>query len=133
LTSVLDTRLLIYMQFPATPETGKKTRDFFERELKNTIIAPTVVLTEFIEIAGATIGQEAAKTKIRLLKEHGLTIAEFDEQHAYITGELLLRNRNIPLAGAIIASYVKNKEADYVLTDDPHYKTLNIKTKWSQP
>jgi predicted nucleic acid-binding protein len=133
LTSIIDTRLLIVMNFPANPQEARKTRDFFEKELRNNLIAPTVVVTEFIEIAGATIGEEAAKTKIRLLKEHGVKIVDFKEQHASITGGLLLRNRNMPLADAIIASYVKNGEADYVLTDDPHYKTLGTKTKWPQP
>jgi hypothetical protein len=36
----------------------------------------------------------------------------------------------VPLADAIIASYVKTGEADYVVTDDPHFKALNVKTKW---
>lgn len=93
-------------------------------------MVPTVVLAEFIEIAGARIGEEAAKTRIRLLKERGMQIMQFDEQHALKTGSLLHANRNVPLADVIIASYVKTGEADYVISDDPHYKILNTKTKW---
>lgn len=130
MTGVADTRLLFFMEVPATPEMGRKTRDFFEKELRENLIAPTVVLAEFIEIAGARIGEEAAKTRIRLLKEHGMQIVQFDERHALKVGSLLLSNRKVPLADAIIASYVKNGEADYVVTDDPHFKTLNVKTKW---
>ncbi len=130
MTSIADTRLLFFMEVPASPEMGRKARDFFEKELRENLLVPTVVLAEFIEIAGARIGEEAAKTRIRLLKERGMQVVPFDERHALITGSLLLKNRNVPLADAIIASYVKADDADYVLTDDPHYKTLNTKTKW---
>jgi predicted nucleic acid-binding protein len=130
LTGIADTRLLFFMEVPATPEMGRKARDFFGKELRENLLVPTVVLTEFIEIAGTRIGEEAANTQIRLLKERGMQILEFDEVHALKTGSLLLSNRNIPLADAIIASYVKTGVAEYVLTDDPHFKTLGVKTKW---
>jgi len=130
LTGVADTRILFFMEFPATPERGRKTRDFFEKELRENLLVPTVVLAEFIEIAGARIGEEAAKTRIRVLKERGMQIMQFDERHAMKTGSLLLSNRKVPLADALIASYVKTGEADYVITDDPHFKALNVKTKW---
>lgn len=130
MTGITDTRLLFFMGVPATPEMGKKARDFFEKELRENLLAPTIVLTEFIEIAGARIGEEAAKTRIRLLKERGMKIIQFDELQALKTGSLLLSNRNIPLADAIIASYVKTGVAEYVLTDDPHFRALGVKTKW---
>ncbi len=130
MTAVADTRLLFHMEVPANPVMGRKARDFFEKELREKLLVPTVVLAEFIEIAGARIGEEAAKTKIRLLKERGILIVPFEERHALETASLLLSNRKVPLADAIIASYVKTGEANYVLTDDPHYKTLNTKTKW---
>jgi len=130
LTGIVDTRLLFFMEVPATPEMGRKARDFYQKQLRENLLLPTVVLSEFIEIAGARIGEEAAKTRIRLLKERGLKVIEFDELHALKTGNLLLSNRNIPLADAIIASYVKTGTAEYVLTDDPHFKSLGVKTRW---
>lgn len=130
MTGIADTRLLVDLQFPSTQEMGIRTRDFLKRELDQQLIAPTIVLTEFMKLAGAVIGQEATKNRIRQLKERGLQIIPLDEQHAITAGGLLLSHGNIPIADAIIASYVKTGEADYVLTDDPHFKTLNIKTKW---
>jgi len=130
LTGIVDTRLLFFMEVPATPEMGRKARDFYQKQLRENLLLPTVVLSEFIEIAGARIGEEAAKTRIRLLKERGLEVLEIDELHALKTGNLLLSNRNIPLADAIIASYVKTGTAEYVLTDDPHFKSLGVKTRW---
>ncbi len=130
MTSVADTRLLFAIEFPLNPEAKQKMKYFLERELRERLLAPTVILAEFIEITGARIGQETAKNRIRLLKERGMEIMPLDEAHALMAGSLLLSNRKVPLADAIIASYVKTGEADYVLTDDPHYKTLNTKTKW---
>jgi predicted nucleic acid-binding protein len=132
LTSITDTRMLIQLEFPSNKEEGAKTREFFERELRGRLLAPTIVLTEFLEVASTKIGKEAAKNRIRVLQEKGMQIINLDEKQALIAGELLLAHRNVPITDALIASYVKSGVADCVLTDDPHYKTLNIKTKWPQ-
>ncbi len=76
------------------------------------------------------MGEEAAKTRLRLLKERGMQTAPIDEENALIAGSLLLSHRNVPIADAIIASYVKTGVAECVLTDDPHFKALGVKTKW---
>jgi predicted nucleic acid-binding protein len=109
---------------------GTKTRDFLTKELNQQLIAPTIVLTEFIKLAGAVIGQEAAKNKLRQLEERGLQFVPLDEQHALVAGGILLSHGNIPIADAIIASYAKTGVAEYVLTDDPHFKMLGVKTRW---
>ena len=130
MTSVADTRLLLTLEFPPTPEAKAKTRDFFEKQLRGHLLAPSIILAEFIEYAGARIGEEAAKTRLRLLKEQGMQIVPIGEENALIAGNLLLAHRNVPIADSIIASYVKTGDAEYVVTDDPHFKTLNVKTKW---
>ena len=130
MTSVADTRLLLTLEFPPNPEAKVKIRDFFEKELRGRILAPTIILSEFIEHAGAKIGEEAAKTRIRLLKDMGLQIVVLDESYALAAGSLLLSKRNTPIADAIIASLVKTGVGDYVLTDDHHFKALGVKTKW---
>ena len=130
MTSVADTRLLIFLEFPADQEMAAKTTEFFKKELRGNLLAPSIILTEFVEIAGAKIGEEAAKTRLRLLKERGMQTLRVDEENALIAGTLLLSHRNVPIADAIIASYVKTGAAEYVLTDDPHFKALGVKTKW---
>ncbi len=131
LTSITDTRMLICLTFPKNKEEETLTRAFFENELRGRLIAPTIVLTEFIEVAGTRIGLEAAKNRIRLLKEKGMEIINLDEEQALTAGQLLLIHHNVPVADALIASYVKTGKADYVLTDDPHFKALKTKTKWT--
>jgi len=130
LTSIADTRLLVTLEFPPNLEIKQKTKALIEKELRDRLVVPTIVLTEFIEIAGARIGEEAAKNRLRLLKDHGMVIAPLDEECALVAGSLLLSHRSVPAADAIIASYIKTGAAEYVITDDPHFKVLCIKTRW---
>lgn len=130
MTSIADTRFLFTLEFPSNPEIKQKTRILLEKELKTRLLAPTIVLAEFIEIAGARIGEEAAKNRLRLLKNRGMQIVPLDEEYALVAGSLLLSHRNVSTADAIIASYVKTGVAEYVVTDDPHFKALGVKTKW---
>ena len=130
MTSIADTRLLFTLEFPPDKEMKQKAKTFVERELKCGILTSTIVIAEFVEIAGARIGEEAAKTRLRLLKERGLRIIPLDEEQALVAGSLLLSHRNVSTADAIIASYVKTGIAAYVVTDDPHFKQLGIKTRW---
>jgi hypothetical protein len=62
------------------------------------------VITEFIKYAGARIGEDAARTRIRLLKEKGLKIIPLDEKDALTAGSLLPSHANVPIADALIAS-----------------------------
>ena len=130
LTSIADTRLLISLEFPANTEMGTKVRDLFVREAIGRLLAPTIILAEFIRIAGTKIGEEAAKNRLLLLEERGMQIVPVDKKNALIAGSLLLSHRDLPIADAIIASYVKTDVAEYVVTDDPHFRALGIKTKW---
>jgi predicted nucleic acid-binding protein len=130
LTSVADTRLLLTLEFPPNEDLAAKAEDFVEKETARQLLAPSIVITEFIKYAGARIGEDAARTRIRLLKEKGLRIIPIDEKDALTAGSLLLAHRNVPIADALIASFVKNGAAEYVITDDLHFKTLGVKTKW---
>jgi len=130
LTGIADTRLLLTLEFPPTEEIRIKAADFVEKEIARHLLAPSIILTEFIEIAGARIGEDAAKTRIRLLKERGMRTVALDEEEALVAGSLLLSHRNVPIADALIASFVKTGVAEYVVTDDPHFKELGVRTKW---
>ena len=130
MTSVADTRLLLTLEFPSTDDKGARTERFLEKEIARRMLVPSIVLTEFIEYAGARIGEDAARTRIRVLKEKGTKTVPLGEQNALIAGSLLLSHRNVPIADALIASFVKIGVAEYVITDDPHFKSMGIKTKW---
>jgi predicted nucleic acid-binding protein len=130
LTSVADTRLLLTIEFPPTESIGLKVERFVEKEIGRKLLAPSIVLTEFIKYGGSRIGEDAARTRLRVLKEKGLRTIPITEKEALTAGSLLLASPNVPIADALIASFVKNGAAEYVITDDPHFKTLGIKTRW---
>jgi hypothetical protein len=59
-----------------------------------------------------------------------MRIASLDEEVAMVAGSLLLSHREVPIADSLIASFVKTGVAEYVVSDDPHFRTLGIRTKW---
>ena len=130
MTGVADTRLLLTLEFPPSDDARRKAVDLVEKELAARFIAPSVVLTEFVKIAGARLGEDAATTRLRLLKERGMRTGPLGEREALAAGRLLLSHGDVPMADALIASFVQTGAAEYVVTDDPHYKALGVKTKW---
>jgi len=94
------------------------------------LLAPSIVLTEFVKIAGARIGESAALLRLNLLKERGMRVIPLGEELALVAGRLLLSHPDVPIADALIASLVKIGEAEYVITDDPHYQDMKVRTKW---
>lgn len=130
LTAVADTRLLLTLEFPPNKEVKRRVEDAMTRELSNRLLAPSIVLTEFLKIAGVRVGEATARLRLRLLKERGLHTLEISEEMALSAGSLLLKHQEVPIADALIASPVKLGDADYVVTDDRHYKVLGVGTKW---
>jgi predicted nucleic acid-binding protein len=130
LTGVADTRLLLTLEFPPSEEIKKKIEELMRREIARRLLAPSIILSEFLKIAGPRMGEDAARVRLRLLKDRGMRTIPLDEEEALVAGSLLLSHQNVPIADALIASFVKLGTAEYVVTDDPHYKTLGIRTKW---
>ena len=130
MTSVADTRILLTLQFSSDEATGEKVRTFVQKELARGIILPSIVVSEFIKIAGSRIGVQAAVRTLTLLKERGMKVKPVDEEVALEAGKLLLKHRNVPFADSLVAAFVSCKMAEYVLSDDPHFQTLGSKTRW---
>jgi len=130
LTAVADAPLLLTLQFPPSKEIAKRVEEAISREVVGRLLAPSIVLTEFVKIAGARIGESAALLRLNLLKERGMRVIPLGEELALVAGRLLLSHPDVPIADALIASLVKIGEADYVITDDPHYQDMKVRTKW---
>ena len=130
MTGVADTRLLLTLEFPPGEETKKKIEELTRKEIARHLLAPSIILTEFLKIVGPRMGEEAAKVRIRLLKDLGMRTVPLGEEDALVAGSLLLSHQKGPIADTLIASFVKLGAAEYVITDDPHYKTLGVRTKW---
>ena len=130
MTAVADTRLLLTLEFPPDKEAKRRVEATIARELAYRLLVPSIVLTEFVKIAGARIGEKAARLRLNLLKERGMRVQALSEEMALVAGSLLLKHQDVPMADGLIASLVHMEEAEYVVTDDPHYKVLGVRTRW---
>jgi len=100
------------------------------KELDRHLIIPTIVITEYINIAGRQIGLDAAITRINTLEDWGAKISDIDKATALEAGKLLMQYPDTPIADAVIASTYKHHSAEYILTSDEHIGRLGCKTKW---
>lgn len=130
MTSVADTRFLLTFQFSPDEATREKVRVLLQKELASGMVLPAIVLSEFVKVAGAKIGVQAAVRTIDLLKERGMKVKPVDEEVALEAGKMLLKHRNVPFADALVAAFTFGKIAQYVLSDDPHFQVLGCRTKW---
>lgn len=128
--SVADTRLLVTLDFPPNQDVKRKVERLIQHELTGRLLIPSIVLTEFLRVATPRIGLDAAVTRIGVLKSRGARVIPLDEQEALTAGRLLLDHSELPIADALIASVTLTRKAGYILTDDPHFKEIGIKTKW---
>jgi len=59
-----------------------RVEETITRELASRLVAPSVVSTEFLKIAGARIGESAAELRLNLLKERGMKVILITEEMA---------------------------------------------------
>jgi len=118
------------LEFPPDGGTKAAVERLFQKELGSRLLAPSVVLTEFVKIAGPRMGKDSAHARLFLFRERGMQTVSIGEKEALTGGDLLLEHPGAPVADALIASLVVNKAAEYVVTDDPHFNELGVKTKW---
>lgn len=130
MTSAADTRLLLTLEFPPDNITRDKARSFVQKEMANGMIFPSIVLSEFLKIAGTKIGVQGAIRTINVLKERGAKVKSIDEELALEAGKLLIKHRDVPFADALVAAFASSGTVDYILSDDPHFTTLGARTKW---
>lgn len=130
MTAVLDTQLLLTFSFPPNEDIREKATRLLQRELSRRVIIPSIVLTEYIKIAGRRIGLEAATSQINVLEDRGAEICEIDRTIALVAGKLLIKHPGTPVADALVAATYRSRSAEYILTGDSHIEELGCKTKW---
>lgn len=130
LTSVADTRLLLAFKFPPSEGVRDQISALLVQELRRGLLIPSIVVTEYIKIAGGRVGLSAALAHIGELEARGARIVEIDRAIAVKAGELSLKHADIPIADTLIASTATIHGARQVLTDDPPFHKLGLKLKW---
>ena len=126
---VLDTRFLIAHTFPSTAQEREKIASFTARVATGGVLASSISIVEFVKVAGGRIGKDAAATRLRIWKKGGLEFIPVSEEIGFLSGELAQSHTGVPLGDAVIAATARNASAA-VVTDDPHYSGLGVKTLW---
>ncbi len=126
---VLDTRFLIAHTFPPTEDEKKKLKGFSSRIARENLVIPPVVVVEFIKLAGSRLGREAAEVRLRRWIDTCAEVAHVGEEESFLAGRLALSHKKVPLADIMIGSIAKSLKAP-VVSDDPHFVELGIKTVW---
>ena len=91
MTGVADTRLLLTLEFPPSEEAKKKIQDLTKKEIARHLLAPSIILAEFLKIASPRMGEDAARIKVRLLKDMGMRTMPLDEEEALVAGSMRFR------------------------------------------
>jgi len=130
MTSVCDTTLLITFRFPPSEEVRQKITRLLQRELSQRLLVPSIVSTEYIKAAGRKVGIEAAVTHIHELESRGASVTDINRQVALEAGRLLAKHPDVPIADALLAASAIVYAADHVVTNDPHFRKMSVKTLW---
>jgi len=127
---VLDTRFLISYMFPPTLTDRDALKRFYsEKILGKPVFMTVVTITEFLKIVGRRIGFSQAEIWLKLFLRSGVRVEPVTHVDSIEAGRILCREPDIPIADALIASIAKRLKA-IIVTDDPHFKKLGIKTIW---
>jgi predicted nucleic acid-binding protein len=130
MTLVADTRFLLFYTFPADSRERDLMRQLMQRSLRERLVIPSVVITEYFKSAGKKIGIAGISTQISVLKGNGATVFDIDEATASRAGELLLENEQRSIGDSLIAATALELRASHVVSDDPHFHAFGLKTRW---
>jgi predicted nucleic acid-binding protein len=123
---VLDTNFLVLHYF-SKDETLAKTKAVLGRcrKIGNSGIVPAMVLGEFYAVTMRKAGREVAEKVFLEIVNSGLSIADMTPPIAKQAGALRVKHKEaVPWGDCIIAATAILHDADYVVTEDPHFKGI---------
>ena len=121
-TSICDTSFLMTFRFPPTEDARQRVMRLMQRELGRHLLIPSIVLTEYMKIAGGRVGSEAALTHLNEIESRGATVIDLNKQIALEAGKLLNRDPDFPIADALLAASAVLHSAEYIITSDEHFE-----------
>ena len=130
MTVVADTRFLLTFKFPPTKETKQRIVNLMDESLRRGLLIPSIVVTEFIKLAGKRLGEEVALIFLKELTTRGVSIVAIDENIAIEAGKLALRHWDVPIADVIIGATTVMYHAEHIVSDDQHFKEMKFKIRW---
>jgi len=115
--------------FPPSREDREKLLEFEKKLAKETLLIPSIVVAEFIKVAGLKIGLAAARITVRNWLRAGALVSEITWEDADKAGEYLLKMPELPIADALVAAQAARLSAA-VASDDHHLRALGVKLVW---
>lgn len=115
--------------FPPGAKERMRIASYTPRIAAECLLASTLSIVEFVKVAGARIGGEAAVTRLRVWQKGGLQFVAVSEGIGYRAGEMALSHPEVPIGDIIIAATAREFSAT-VITDDPDFDGLEVKRDW---
>ena len=98
------------------------------------LVSSTITITELISVMTPSVGLDAVHLRVDSAKDAGIRFIPPSEEIAHQAGEILLKEKDLPIADAIIAATAMAYTQGRVYTDDPHFKRIpGIRTVWGRP
>jgi len=129
LALILDTRFLVAHAFPPSREDRERLLEFQRKLVRETLLIPSIVVAEFIKVAGLRVGLAAARALVGGWVRAGAQVSEVTWEDADRAGEYLLRIPEVPVADALIAAQAARFSAA-VVSDDHHFRALGVRVVW---
>jgi predicted nucleic acid-binding protein len=131
--AVLDTRFFTYSLLSVDEAIKKKARTTLQelQRGKNRGIVPSIVLHELYKFDLQTLGKDVAETTVNSILRSDLQVVDLNPPIAIEAAKLRCKYAELPTADAIIAATAIEKSADYVVTDDNHFKQIReVNNRW---
>ncbi len=97
------------------------------------LVSSTITITELISVMTPSVGLDAVHLRVDSAKDAGIRFIPPSEEIAHQAGEILLKEKNLPIADAIIAATAMACTQGRVYTDDPHFKKIpGISVTWGR-
>ncbi len=128
----LDTRFYFTHYGQETPSCTRRVVE--EGRLTGSdLVSSTITITELISLMTAGVGLDAVHLRVDSAKDAGIRFIPPSEEIARRAGEILLKERELPIADAIIAATAMAHTQGRVYTNDPHFKKIpGIHVTWGK-
>ncbi len=128
----LDTRFYFTHYAQETPSWTRRVVEA-GRLQGSRLVSSAVTITELISLMTPGVGLDAVHLRVDSAKDAGIRFIPTSEEIAHQAGEILLREKDLPMADAIIAATAMAHAEGRVYTDDPHFKKIpGIRVIWGR-
>lgn len=124
---VLDTNFF-FLHYFSTGDRAAKTKAVLNkcRKIGNIGIIPTIVIGESYAVIQRISGRSVAEKAYSEMVNSKLQLIDMTQEIAKQAGVLRIKcQESIPWGDCIIAATAMIHDADYVVSEDPHFKKLN--------